>query len=118
MPESKPKPPVIPDPASVGNSRPHPMTEPPASGLPGVGSNFYLQSMNAPSMGLDEVIHVSRIVDDLRAEGFADCEELVAGMLERMAERVGEADPAGRSLLLSAALAVRLGQHRNGEVGT
>jgi hypothetical protein len=47
--------------------------------------------------------------DNARLEGFADAEELIAGMLERMAK----ASPVTQAALLGAALAVRLGQHRD-----
>jgi hypothetical protein len=60
---------------------------------------------------------------DARLEGFADAEELIAGMLERMAASE-EAKMQGWSpevqarghragTLREAALAVRLGQHRD-----
>lgn len=61
-------------------------------------------------------------VEDARLEGFADCEELVAAMLERMAdagENIQGWKPEARDLrartLREAALAVRLGQHRSAE---
>jgi len=65
------------------------------------------------------------LLDSARAEGFSDCEELIAQMLETKAEE--EREKAGSRLtaegehfrhmvrcraLMEAALAVRLGQHR------
>lgn len=94
-------------------------------------SNFYLQLQNTPSMP-DEV-HVdatgilkkvcSGEIEAARVEGFTDCEELVASMLERMAAREESAATSGKAVdfsrhriraqvLAEAALAVCLGQHR------
>jgi hypothetical protein len=62
-------------------------------------------------------------VEDARRGGFADAEELIAGMLERMAgaqEARGEEAQSLKGIygqraqvLREAALAVRLGQHRD-----
>lgn len=96
-------------------------------------SNFYLQWQNTPSMPDEVHVDATGILEEVcsgkteaaRGEGFADCEELVASMLERMAdaeEEQGLGLVGGVTLpthhttrsrvLREAALAVRLGQHR------
>jgi hypothetical protein len=92
--------PQLPSPA--GHSQPDRPAEPPASGLAEAGAP---SSEPPPSYGLSK-----------QHEGFCNCEELVALMLERMADRLTpdnyELWSSGPFALRSAALAIRMGQHR------
>lgn len=100
-------------------------------------SNFFLQWQNTPSplnyesgkvtFRSPSEIHVDMsgaldsvldgLLDRARAEGFSDCEELIAQWLESRADDEGRMLGSGfrrnrSSALREAALAIRLGQHR------
>jgi len=113
-------------PPSADSSQPaKPETEPSASGPVGGGEfplRQYLRqaheaALSAVALGESAArLHTQQTAArdaflDVRAEGFRDCEELIAHMVEGMMTKPGLAREE-IAILAGVALAIRVGQHR------